>query len=86
MGIKFLGEWPFARWKPFVNDISGKMYKVFPNGERKIEIKGVPMFTIAVRGLLDVEIHPNFEENNFVYVSYSDVITKPLKYLIYSGC
>ena len=25
-----------------VNDISGTMYKVFPNGERKIEIKGVP--------------------------------------------
>ena len=25
-----------------VNDISGKMYKVSQNGQRKIEIKGVP--------------------------------------------
>ena len=57
-----------------VNDISGKMYKVFPNGERKIEIKGVPdVYYRGQGGLLDVEIHPNFEVNNFVYISYSDV-------------
>ena len=69
-----------------VNDISGTMYKVFPNGERKIEIKGVPdVYYRGQGGLLDVEIHPNFEENNFVYVSYSDVITKPFKNISFTA-
>ena len=69
-----------------VNDISGKMYKVFPNGERKIEIKGVPdVYYRGQGGLLDVEIHPNFEENNFVYISYSDVITKPFKNISFTA-
>ena len=69
-----------------VNDISGKMYKVFPNGERKIEIKGVPdVYYRGQGGLLDVEIHPNFEENNFVYISYSDVIDKPFKNISFTA-
>ena len=69
-----------------VNDISGTMYKVFPNGERKIEIKGVPdVYYRGQGGLLDVEIHPNFEENNFVYISYSDVITKPFKNISFTA-
>ena len=69
-----------------VNDISGTMYKVFPNGERKIEIKGVPeVYYRGQGGLLDVEIHPNFEENNFVYISYSDVITKPFKNIAFTA-
>ena len=69
-----------------VNDISGTMYKVFPNGERKIEIKGVPdVYYRGQGGLLDVEIHPNFEANNFVYISYSDVITKPFKNIAFTA-
>ena len=69
-----------------VNDISGTMYKVFPNGERKIEIKGVPdVYYRGQGGLLDVEIHPNFEENNFVYISYSDVIDKPFKNISFTA-
>ena len=43
------------------------------------------MFTIVVRGSLDVEIHPNFEENNFVYISYSDVIDKPFKNISFTA-
>ena len=58
------------------------MYKVSSNGERKIEIKGVPdVYYRGQGGLLDVEIHPNFEENNFVYISYSDVIDKLIYYI-----
>ena len=69
-----------------VNDISGTMYKVSSNGERKIEIKGVPdVYYRGQGGLLDVEIHPNFEENNFVYISYSDVIDKPFKNISFTA-
>ena len=69
-----------------VNDISGKMYKVFPNGERKIEIKGVPdVYYRGQGGLLDVEIDPNFVENNFVYISYSDIIDKPFKKISFTA-
>ena len=69
-----------------VNDISGKMYKVFPNGERKIEIKGIPdVYYRGQGGLLDVEIHPKFLKNNIVYISYSDVINKPFKNISFTA-
>ena len=69
-----------------VNDISGEMYKVSKDGKRKIEIKGVPdVYYRGQGGLLDVEIHPNFEENNFVYISYSDVIDKPFKNISFTA-
>ena len=69
-----------------VNDISGKMYKVFPNGERRIEIKGIPdVYYRGQGGLLDVEIHPKFLENNIVYISYSDVINKPFKNISFTA-
>ena len=69
-----------------VNDISGKMYKVFPNGERRIEIKGIPdVYYRGQGGLLDVEIHPKFLENNIVYISYSDIINKPFKNISFTA-
>ena len=69
-----------------VNDISGKMYKVFPNGERRIEIKGIPdVYYRGQGGLLDVEIHPKFLKNNIVYISYSDVINKPFKNISFTA-
>ena len=69
-----------------VNDISGKMYKVSENGERKIEIKGLPdVYYRGQGGLLDVEIHHNFQENNIVYISYSDVIDKPFKNISFTA-
>ena len=69
-----------------VNDISGKMYKVSKDGKRKIAIKGVPdVYYRGQGGLLDVEIDPNFEENNFVYISYSDVIDKPFKNISFTA-
>lgn len=69
-----------------VNDISGKMYKVSQNGQRKIEIKGIPdVYYRGQGGLLDVEINPNFEENNIIYISYSDIIDKPFKNISFTA-
>ena len=69
-----------------VNDISGKMYKVAQNGKTKAEIKGIPdVYYRGQGGLLDVEIHPSFEENNIVYISYSDVIEKPFKNISFTA-
>ena len=69
-----------------VNDISGKMYKVSENGERKIEIKGLPdVYYRGQGGLLDVETHRNFQKNNVVYISYSDVIDKPFKNISFTA-
>ena len=69
-----------------VNDISGKMYKVSKNGEKKVEIKGIPnIYYRGQGGLLDVEIHPNFENNNIVYISYSDLIDRPFKNISFTA-
>ena len=69
-----------------VNDISGKMYKVSENGEKKVEIKGIPnIYYRGQGGLLDVEIHPNFQNNNIVYISYSDLIDKPFKNISFTA-
>ena len=69
-----------------VNDISGKMYKVSENGETKIEIQGLPeVYYRGQGGLLDVETHPNFQENKIVYISYSDVIDKPFKNISFTA-
>ncbi|QOD61952.1 PQQ-dependent sugar dehydrogenase [Polaribacter haliotis] len=39
---------------------------------KKIEIKGMPEVTLRGQGgLLDIELHPNFKENNRVYFTYA---------------
>ena len=56
-----------------VTDISGILYKVSSNGKQKKVIKGVPeIFRKGQGGLLDVEIHPNFSKNSWIYLAYSD--------------
>ena len=56
-----------------VTDISGILYKVSSNGKQKIVIKGVPeIFRKGQGGLLDVEIHPKFSKNSWIYLAYSD--------------
>ncbi|MEM8526443.1 MAG: PQQ-dependent sugar dehydrogenase [Bacteroidota bacterium] len=50
---------------------SGEMYRVNQQGDKR-RIQGVPkVLHKGQGGLLDVEIHPNFEQNNFIYLSYS---------------
>lgn len=69
-----------------VNDISGKMYKVSSDGSEKMELKGVPdVYYRGQGGLLDVEVHPNFQENNIIYISYSDIIDKPFKNISFTS-
>ncbi|MEO9502860.1 MAG: PQQ-dependent sugar dehydrogenase [Nonlabens ulvanivorans] len=48
----------------------GRLYKF--NGSKSIEIKGVPeIYLRGQGGLLDVTSHPQFEKNNFIYISYA---------------
>ncbi|MFY0654920.1 MAG: PQQ-dependent sugar dehydrogenase [Cyclobacteriaceae bacterium] len=64
-------------WLPsgdmLVSERSGKLYRVDADGNQ-FEIKGVP----AVRtkdqdGLFEIELHPDFTENNWIYLSYSNL-------------
>ena len=57
-----------------VTDISGTLWQVSKNGDTKIKIKNSPKVRYAGQGgLLDVQIHPDFNTNRFVYLSYSDI-------------
>ncbi len=54
-----------------VTDKSGTLWKVANSGE-KIEISGVPaVVDYSQGGMLDVEVHPDFTSNNYIYLSYS---------------
>jgi glucose/arabinose dehydrogenase len=58
-----------------VTDRSGKLYRVDGKGTRS-EITGVPeVLAEGQGGLLDVELHPQFAKNRYVYLSYSAVKT-----------
>lgn len=54
-----------------VTDRSGQLYRVGENGN-KTEIKGVPEVLVQGQGgLLDIRLHPDFQDNHWVYLSYS---------------
>ena len=54
-----------------VTERSGKFHR-YRGGEKLHEISGVPEVRDRGQGgLLDVEVHPRFEENGFIYLSYS---------------
>ena len=54
-----------------VTDKNGKFYRQRA-GEAKVEIKGVPKVKMDDQGgLLDVKVHPDFETNQTIYLSYS---------------
>ena len=56
-----------------VSDISGFLYLVSKDGEKKDILKGAPkIFRKGQGGLLDVEIHPDFSSNKLIYLAYSD--------------
>ena len=57
-----------------VSDIVGRLYRVDKKSKERMLISGVPkVFSKGQGGMLDVEIHPKFEENNLVYFSFSDL-------------
>ncbi len=54
-----------------VTDRNGKFYRIDKNRQKTL-IEGAPKVLSAGQGgLLDVELHPKFVENGFVYLSYS---------------
>ena len=60
-----------------VTDISGEMYRVDKDGNGMVLIEGVPkVYYKGQGGLLDIEIHPEFEKNNIIYFSFSDIHKK----------
>lgn len=53
-----------------VTEREGKLYKV--RHRQNIEIKGVPEVVAEGQGgLLDIALHPDFRQNQYVYLSYS---------------
>ena len=58
-----------------VSDRNGTLWLVKKEGESKKKISGVPKVKNKGQGgLLDVQIHPNFINNNYVYVCFSDFL------------
>ncbi len=54
-----------------VTERSGKFYRVTKNKSLQI-ISGTPeVFNEGQGGLMDVELHPDFKNNNLIYLSYS---------------
>ena len=57
-----------------VSDICGKIYRVNHNGNKIMLLSDFPeVFYHGQGGMLDVEIHPKFKENNLIYFSFSDL-------------
>ncbi len=51
---------------------SGKLFKYIISTDSKTEIFGLPSIAVTGQGgLLDVALHPDFENNSYVYLSYS---------------
>jgi len=62
-------------WLPsgemLVTDRSGKLLKV-KDGKLEAEITGVPdVYTRGQGGLLDIVLHPEYESNGWIYITYS---------------
>lgn len=55
-----------------VTERPGRLWRFSPDGERRIEIDGVPaVFANGQGGLLDVVIDPDFAANQTIYLSYA---------------
>ncbi len=60
-----------------VSDRNGTLWQIKKNGKSKKKISGVPKVKYKGQGgLLDVQIHPNFIDNNLVYICFSDFLPK----------
>lgn len=54
-----------------VTEKSGRLLRISENGQKSV-ISGTPAVAdIGQGGLLDVALHPDFEENNLIYLTYS---------------
>jgi len=60
-----------------VSDRNGTLWQIKKDGKSKKKISGVPKVKYKGQGgLLDVQIHPNFIDNNLVYICFSDFLPK----------
>ena len=63
-----------------VSDRNGDLWKINYNTKEKIQIGGVPDVRYRGQGgLLDVQIHPDFIKNNYIYVGFTDYLKKKKK-------
>ena len=60
-----------------VSDRNGTLWQIKKDGKNKKKISGVPKLKYKGQGgLLDVQIHPNFIDNNLLYICFSDFLPK----------
>ena len=60
-----------------VTDISGSLWRVSKNGREKRKIgNSLSVYYKGQGGLLDVQVHPDFERNKIIYICYSDIQDK----------
>ena len=62
-------------WLPdgdmLVSDRTGQLYRV-SGGELSAPLQGVPeVYLNGQSGLLDIELHPDYETNGWIYISYA---------------
>ncbi|KGT48565.1 MULTISPECIES: PQQ-dependent sugar dehydrogenase [Acinetobacter] len=56
-----------------ITERRGRLYLFGPNTNKKTEIKGIPKVAYGGQGGLgDVTLHPDFERNQWVYLSYAE--------------
>jgi len=61
--------------KLLVSDRNGTLWLVDKEGKNKAKVSGVPKVRYKGQGgLLDIQIHPNYKDNKFIYLSYSDFL------------
>ena len=61
--------------KLLVSDRNGTLWIVAKDGGNKTKVNGVPKVRYKGQGgLLDIQIHPNYKINKYIYISYSDFL------------
>lgn len=70
----FESPWGFVQLPDMtylISDRKGVLYHVDQH-KTKAEVKGIPaVMAKGQGGLLDIELHPNYEQNGWIYLSYS---------------
>ncbi len=62
---------PDGRW--LISERAGILLLIDPETGRRTEVEGIPpVFARGQGGLLDVAVHPDFQENGWIYLSFSD--------------
>lgn len=58
-----------------VSDRNGTLWLVDKKSKNKAKVSGVPKVRYKGQGgLLDIQIHPNYKDNKYIYISYSDFL------------